>query len=360
MSNNGQIITILDGGLGHELKLRGISDGTFLAGVLANEENCGTGDNKDTVESIHMDYLAAGCDVITTNSFVAVPQRMIECGLVTNEANSNSRASELIRASVDRARAAIIKYEKEVGKNKKKKLIAGCVPPLTECYFSRKVPTSVNDLMPEYTTIVSTLLDCKVDILLAETLSTTREALAILRSVSGIQKMGTHHIPPLWISFTIHDDRPTKLRSDEPLDTACQNIIQEASSLDLPLEAIGVNCATPNAISSAVPILTKMVEGTNIKVCAYGNCFRTTTSEWIHSLDEDSKGGEGSFATDVMKQTTYCAEDFDKEGYLLPDAYAKFASEFVQKGATIIGGCCGSRPKHMYKVASALKHDQES
>mmetsp|Transcript_30348 Transcript_30348/g.54978 ORF Transcript_30348/g.54978 Transcript_30348/m.54978 type:complete len:126 (+) Transcript_30348:40-417(+) len=125
MSNNGQIITILDGGLGHELKLRGISDGTFLAGVLANEENCGTGDNKDTVESIHMDYLAAGCDVITTNSFVAVPQRMIECGLVTNEANSNSRASELIRASVDRARAAIIKYEKEVGKNKKKKLIAG-------------------------------------------------------------------------------------------------------------------------------------------------------------------------------------------------------------------------------------------
>lgn len=58
--------TILDGGMGHELKLRGVSDGTFVAGLLANENNC------SIVESIHEDYLDAGCDVITTNSFVAV------------------------------------------------------------------------------------------------------------------------------------------------------------------------------------------------------------------------------------------------------------------------------------------------
>ena len=69
-------ITILDGGMGHELKLRGVSDGTFVAGVLANEKkNCNTNDNDnyvDVVESIHEDYLIAGCDIITTNSFVAV------------------------------------------------------------------------------------------------------------------------------------------------------------------------------------------------------------------------------------------------------------------------------------------------
>jgi S-methylmethionine-dependent homocysteine/selenocysteine methylase len=61
-------IIILDGGIGHELKLRGVSDGTFVAGVLANE-NCST---HNVVEAIHRDYLAAGCVVITTNSFVAV------------------------------------------------------------------------------------------------------------------------------------------------------------------------------------------------------------------------------------------------------------------------------------------------
>lgn len=61
-------IILLDGGVGHELKLRGVSDGTFVAGVLANE-NCSS-DN--VVEAIHRDYLAAGCVVITTNSFVSV------------------------------------------------------------------------------------------------------------------------------------------------------------------------------------------------------------------------------------------------------------------------------------------------
>ena len=65
-------ITILDGGMGHELKLRGISDGTFLAGVLANERCDADDDDANVVESIHRDYLAAGCDVITTNNFVAV------------------------------------------------------------------------------------------------------------------------------------------------------------------------------------------------------------------------------------------------------------------------------------------------
>lgn len=68
MSNE---LIILDGGMGHELKLRGVSDGSFLAGVMANENNCDT-NNNNVVESIHKDYLAVGCDVITTNSFVAV------------------------------------------------------------------------------------------------------------------------------------------------------------------------------------------------------------------------------------------------------------------------------------------------
>ena len=57
----------------------------------------------------------------------------------------------------------------------------------------------------------------------------------------------------------------------------------------------------------------------------------------------------------MVEQTTRSAEDYDEEGYLLPDAYAKFAREWVGSGATTIGGCCGSRPQHMKKVASLLK-----
>ena len=78
---------------------------------------------------------------------------MIECGQVVDEDSSSKRASELMTASVDRARSAIEKYEVEFeGKGQKRRMIAGCVPPLTECYFANKVPSSIEDfLIPEYT-----------------------------------------------------------------------------------------------------------------------------------------------------------------------------------------------------------------
>ena len=126
-------ITIL-GGIGHELKRRGVvsSDGTFVAGVLQNEISDSLTNKINVVESIHADYLAH-CDVITTNSFVAVPRRMIESGLVSSSAeesypNSNQRAAKLIIAAVYRAKTAITKHnatfdgEEDDNKNKQKKL----------------------------------------------------------------------------------------------------------------------------------------------------------------------------------------------------------------------------------------------
>jgi S-methylmethionine-dependent homocysteine/selenocysteine methylase len=279
---------------------------------------------------------------------------MIDCGLATNELDSKQRASQLITAAVDRARAAIAKYNENVGVDHRKKMIAGCVPPLTECYFSSKVPLSIDCLIPEYTVILSTLLECNVDILLAETLSTIREAQAILRSLYSIHQTGRHCIPPLWISFTVHDDQPSKLRSDETLDMVCQSILHEATTLNLPLEAVGINCSRPSAISRAVPILAKLVEGTDVKVCAYGNCFKMSTSEWIKTLNDDANHCNSACTVEERTEVDICAKDYDEEG-LTPDAYAAVAVEWARSGARIIGGCCGSRPKHMSKVATALK-----
>jgi S-methylmethionine-dependent homocysteine/selenocysteine methylase len=283
-----------------------------------------------------------------------VPRRMIACGLATTDSDSNQRASQLIAAAVARARAAIAKHNKNFPMDKSKS-IAGCVPPLTECYFSRKVPSSVDCLIPEYGVIISTLLDCNVDILLAETLSTAREAQAILRSLHTIHQTGKHCIiPQLWISFTVHDDQPSKLRSDEPLDLVCQSILQEADVLNLPLKAVGINCSAPSAISQAVPILAKLVEGTGIKVCAYGNCFKTTTSEWMKRLNDNDHCNSTSCTAAQKTDVEISAEDSDEEE-ITYDVYANYACEWVRSGARIIGGCCGSRPKHISAVATALK-----
>lgn len=285
---------------------------------------------------------------------------MIESGLATDVAASRIHASQLISASVDRARAAVATYNNASGeRHRNTKQIAGCIPPLTDCYFSNLVPSSVDHLISDYTCILSTLLDCNADILLAETLSSIREAHAILRSLHNInnQNMEKRNIPPIWMSFTIHDDQPTMLRSNELLETACISIIEESTNLKLPLDAIGINCSTPTAISKAVTMLTTFTEGRNIKVCAYGNCFKTTTSEWMNSLGKDNTAST-STAEQQINIANSCSLDYDEEGYMLPEVYAKFACEWAQAGADIIGGCCGSRPMHMKKVVSALKEYQ--
>ncbi|KAL7482922.1 hypothetical protein ACHAW6_008580 [Cyclotella cf. meneghiniana] len=345
---------LLDGGMGHEVKNRGISDGSFLAGVLANEDTNGEGAR--VVESIHYDFLSAGCDVITTNSFVAVPPRMIECGLASDDAGANARCVKLITAAVDRARSAITNYyrmhenEKHKGRSKK---IAGCVPPLTECYFAQKVPQS-NAMIPGYVVILSTLLECGVDIILAETLSTIREAEAILKALCCIQRNGNHsQYPSLWISFTIHDDEPSCLRSGEPLIDACRSVIAEAHLHNISIEAIGVNCSTPAAISAALVVIKTELDGSNINLMCYGNCFRITTSAWIRSLNYDSKKSQGDYS--YSETFNPCCDDYDRDGYLLPETYARYAKAWAETGATIIGGCCGCAPVYMKTVASTLK-----
>eukprot|EP00956_Cyclotella_meneghiniana_P023757 scaffold46837_cov63-Cyclotella_meneghiniana.AAC.3 len=309
-------VILLDGGMGHELKNRGLSDGTFLAGLMANEA---TGGDAAVVESIHYDFLAAGCDVVTTNSFVAVPPRMIECGLALDQESANARSVQLINAAVDRASAAIAKYNK---------------------YHSKEDCTG-------YKTIVTTLIKRNVDILLAETLSTSREAEAIIKTLSSLKDTNQNIIiPPLWISFTIHDDKPNQLRSGESLIDVCRLIINQAELSKIHIDAIGVNCSTPSSISVALKELNEMGV-TGIKYIVYGNCFQKTTSEWIRSLNNDNNTSVG------MNHHKF--DEYDDEGYLLPEIYAKYAKTWAGAGASIIGGCCGCSPDHMKAVSSNLR-----
>jgi homocysteine S-methyltransferase len=379
MAKTQEVLFLLDGGNGHELKQRGITDdGSFVAGVLANETSpC-------VVQAVHSDFVHAGCRILTTNSFVAVPSRMMESGEATSEETANQRAQELIQASIKCARAAVTAAAdapKHLFSAVTNIRIAGCVPPLTECYTADKVPQDADVLESAYEVILSTLISERVDLLLAETLSTIREARAIIRALSRVlkqqqqqqqqqqHKSATLPSIPLWLSFTVKDDCPTQLRSGESLMEGLNMCISESAAVgnqqQINLDAIGVNCSSPKAVSAAVPLLVTATNECNsetskpLRVLAYANAFQTTTSEWLACTQTNTTQNDDtrSHSTGTIIDDTghHDDGDYDEHGCILPDVYAKYAQKWVQDGATIVGGCCGCTPRHMWTVAEALK-----
>ena len=146
-------LVLLDGGTGHELKSRGVESCCedpkrfFMAGALANELL------PELVIEVHVDYLKAGADVLTTNSFVVVPS-----ALATVDREDDLQ--ELIRRAVRNAKEAI-------RRSRGTALVAGCVPPLMESYMPCQVPQDAETkLAPTYNIIaeVYLLTDLRVDV----------------------------------------------------------------------------------------------------------------------------------------------------------------------------------------------------
>lgn len=363
-------IILLDGGNGHELKQRGVSsDGSFLAGVLANEKE------PAVVRAVHGDFCRSGCRVITTNSFVAVPQRVQQDiltrapvkqnrwhdsggELVLTQRATQQRTRELIQAAVGCARDAANTHGTGQSQNVK---VAGTVPPLSECYIPSLVPESVTVLASSYAFLLSTLIAEGVDILLAETLSTEREGIAIIRALSQVLETKPKSSLPLWLSFTIDDFvQPTMLRSGESLETTLDCVLEEAKERGIMLEAIGINCASPGAVTKAMPFLSNAVQRSCLspvpRILVYANAFKTTTSEWLASLVVEVVDNETPIFKLESESITLPStkDDYDKHGLLLPEAYANSAAQWVEMGASIVGGCCGCSPAHMLAVARKL------
>ena len=84
---------VLDGSMGHELKARGLSE-SFATAMLANAQQ------PELVTSIHAEYVAAGCDVLTTNSFLLTPAALAKYG--------GGELAPLLHASCECARAATV------------------------------------------------------------------------------------------------------------------------------------------------------------------------------------------------------------------------------------------------------------
>lgn len=166
-------VIILDGSMGHVLKLRGVQTSVkglpfekrFLAVAVANLEA------PAMVRQLHAEYIAAGADVITTNNFSVTPWSLAH--IARQEA-----LDELTEAAGLLAREAAREAEQSSGRTVR---VAGCLPPLRECYKAAaaevaagaSLGAALEVLQPEYERIAAGL-EPHADLLLCETLASVR------------------------------------------------------------------------------------------------------------------------------------------------------------------------------------------
>lgn len=283
-------VTILDGAMGTELKARGAAvpdyrSSAWSAVALVHDP--------DAVRQVHRDYIDAGAEVVTANNYAVVPRLLSRVGM-------EDRLEELTRTACRLAREAYNSSGRD------DVLIAGSLPPLDTTYRPDLVPPDA-ELDATYGRIAGVLAG-EVDLALAETLTTAREAVAAARAAgrAGLR---------LWVSWNLALDAPA-LRGGESLTAAVR-------ALDgLPVEAFLVNCTPTRHVLDA---LKELREATDRPIGAYANSCTNAPDQ--NALDA-------------------CA------GTILgPEAYADVAGSWAAAGATLIGGCCDTRPAHIAALA---------
>ncbi len=279
----------LDGATGTELNRRGVETGLPLwsANALLN------GRDSQILKQIHIDYLRAGADIITTNTFRTHRRALIPSG-------NADRALEFTRRAVDIARDAIANVKSE-----SPKFVAGSISTLEDCYRPDLVPPD-DELRAEHSERIHHLVECNVDLILIETINTIREAVVIakLASITGT---------PVVVSFVCN--KTGRLLSGESVTEAAGEL------LPLGVAAIGVNCApTPDL---AIPLEQLQIAcGEDFPLIAYGNIgYADDEVGWVNTDSEDPKA--------------YC-------------------SHAVHWPAKIVGGCCGTTPAHIKQLKSTL------
>ncbi|MDA9137394.1 homocysteine S-methyltransferase family protein [Pelagibacterales bacterium] len=286
---------LLDGGMGRHLKEIGAPFGQPEWSALALI------DDPSYVLQAHNDFIDAGSDYITTNSYAIIPFHL-------GNKIFSEKAKELLKLSGELAKKA-----KENSKTSIK--IAVSIPPVLGSY--KPEVFNSNEARPILELFRDILLPYG-DVILGETLSSVEEIILVQDVFKECGK-------PLWISLTLEDDTSnqstSKLRSGESLDSALKNIDFRA------VDSILFNCSQPEVMERAI-ITAKNFCQKNILIGVYANTFPP-----INSSQKEANN-----------QLREMRKELDPAGYLI------FAEKWQKAGALIIGGCCGIGPKHIKEL----------
>jgi 5-methyltetrahydrofolate--homocysteine methyltransferase len=302
-----QRIVIFDGSIGVLLQKQGLNEEDWRGErfrdhpkLVKNNVDLLNLSRPEIVTRIHREYLEAGADLITTNTFTATPISQADYGLEDLVYEMNVAGARLARAAADA-------YEN--------RFVAGSLGPTNVTLsLSPKVEdpsfrdVTFDQLREGYALAAQGLRDGGVDFLLIETIFDTLNAKAAIAAVKEVAPE-----LPLFISVTIVD-RSGRNLSGQTVE-AWWNSVEHADPF-----AAGINCSL--GATEMRPYIESLSRVANAYVTCYPNA-----------------GLPNSFG------------GYDEE----PPITSRLLGEFARSGfLNAAGGCCGTTPDHIRQIRKAV------
>jgi len=314
-------ILILDGAMGTMIQRHQLTEADFRGARFADHPVDVRGNNEllvftrpDVIGAIHEEYLAAGADLLETNTFGASRIAQEDYKLAEVAYEMNVAAAKIARAACDK-----------FSTQERPRFVCGALGPTPK---TASISPDVNDpgarnvtfdqLVESYGEQVRGLLDGGADVLLIETVFDTLNAKAAIFAVEAQferrARLGQARVPVM-ISGTV-TDASGRILSGQTVE-AFWNSVRHAQPL-----TIGLNCALGAALMR--PYVEELATKADTYVCVYPNAG----------------------LPNPMSET-----GFDET----PEVTARLLQEFAQAGfVNIAGGCCGTTPDHIRAIAQAI------
>ena len=290
---------ILDGGMGQELLARGMDPtGTLWSAKALVEPKY-----HQLIEDIHRDFIKAGAEVIVTATFTARRIRLKENGLEDQFENLNITAGKIAQ---------------NVKKDFPNIYVAGGLPPQ---YLTYEVDTRSNDEIYQSYNEQAKILNPYVDFFYLDVLSSVNEIKIAIEAIKEFEK-------PYLIGA--HISEGTSLPSGEKITEIIENIKHEK------LLGLILACVSPENYELNKNELKKLNIPYGFKV----NGFETTKPNlgYTDAYKKSKSGNPNEF--------------LGKRKDLGPENLKKISKLFKEDGATILGGCCETRPAHIKEISS--------